>query len=405
MRAMKKPNGHLNMWLYFKLYNPLKSYVQHYQQMKSVWDDKNNITALDLRLDRMDPEWVTFFLHENTRFKFLEKLALNKGSVNNLILENLLQKHAEQITHLKLESQHEELDNEQIPELPKLQTLELVNCLNKDYVKSLCLKSRQSLTCLSFEDCGLINNMEEVYFPQLKCLKLDFIQIDIISLSAHSGQLETLKLECFVGDLPDSLPKLKHLWLADCRHIAPNVLMQSTPALRCLVLEGKLPALSLKRGKSKSFNLTDLYLLDSKVTENKGDLLRERATLIAKNADTLEFLVLKFKYNRKSFQRIKVKLERVHTVIIYDENPLASDREILKAVCPNAQIMTTNNKREYAISIEAIKSRLKYIRADPLFFNDLYLLITAIIDLPNGLTLYAKIHQDLEKKRKLSASD
>ena len=365
---MKKPNGHLNLLnLTFEFDN------DNNQLIKTVLDEnKNNITALELRFIHLEPELLTFLLHENTRFKFLETLTLNKNSVN-LILENMLKKHAEQITHLQVVSHKSNISREQVPELPKLQILDLEDCDNEECVKSLCSKFRQSLTGISFGHCGLID-IEEAYFPQLKCLRLGAAENESDIISAHSDQLETLILEYFDEVLPDSLPKMKNLWLSKCE-IEPN-LLKSTPSLECLLLEGSIPAFNLK-STSKMPNLTDLYLLHFNGVwdaESKRNLLKESEDLFVNNADTLEFLVFKFLYNAdyKSFQRISVQLKRVHTVIIYDENSLGIDRDILKAVCPNAQIMTTNNTREFAISIEAIKSRLKYLKADDLIFDDLY---------------------------------
>ena len=71
----------------------------------------------------------------------------------------------------------------------------------------------------------------------------------------------------------------------------------------------------------------------------------------------------------KSIERTTVQLEKVHTVIIFNENLLGSDRDFFKSLCPNAQIMTTEEGRGYRV--ETINSRLKYLKADNFFIDHL----------------------------------
>ena len=406
---MEKPNGHLNML-------DLTFYF-HYDVMKIIVDNfKNNINALDLLCNDLNSEDESYLLHENLRLRFLEKLTV--GAENKIVL-NLLKKHAEQLTYLNLYCSHfelylqnfpkfdrletlvvdqisyntlaallsscseslsklkikdmyeeEHLEAPQVPKL-KLQSLALCDGGVGETEKSLFSNSRQTLTGISFENYQF--NMLNTYFTKVKYLKFKhdiWCKYEIEDLiSTLAFQLETLILVDVVDlSLPNQLPMMKNAWIKNCDTV-PN-LLKRTPSLQCLVLEDFSG--SHLKGIAKMPKLTDLYLL---TFDYHGNSFVENSIseLFVSIADTLEFLVIVHPFSDikcKSMDRISVELKKVHTLIVLHENPLASDTEIFKSLCPNAHIMTTESGREYVI--EALKSRLKYLKADTIFSDHLY---------------------------------
>ena len=159
---------------------------------------------------------LLFLQHEDTLFPLLEKLSMKP---DNLHVINLLKKHAEQLTYLKLSFARnfghnyphfpkletlivneihpdnlvlllslcseslstlrifdifEEIGPvlQQLPELPKLQTLELYNCFPLgETVKSLISKCRQTLTGILFEEIIDEFDLEDKYFQKIKYMK------------------------------------------------------------------------------------------------------------------------------------------------------------------------------------------------------------------------------------------
>ena len=411
---MKKPNGHLNL-----LDLEIRNYNGQDCRLKEILNDyKDNISALDIPFSKqLGSDMVSFLQHENTRFPLLEKLTLDD---EKLIVENLLKKHAEQLTYLNLDSfdrlnfshyypkletlivynihpddlvsllslcseslstlrifvMFEEMRPvlQQLPELPKLQTLELYNCFPLgETVKSLISKCRQTLTGIVFEEIIYEFDLEDKYFPKLKYMK--FQNVDMIQdmISANAGQLETLIIfDIYNSILPNTLSNIKNLFIHDCKNLA-NIL-KCASSLQCLVISQPYVFDDLK-DIEKMPNLTDFYLLD--IVRSNLCMDENIKDFLVKNADTLEFLVLHFNYSSNTeFETMEstppvVELKKVHTLIFLQENPLwEREREFYKALCPNAQIIMKNGKRGEYIR-EAVKLRLKYNKADDLFCQEI----------------------------------
>ncbi len=437
LRAMKKPNGHLNLLdLDIQNYDGQDYCGEHYRLKKILTDYKDNISALDLLFSEdLGSEMVSFLKHEDMRFPLLEKLSIEKDKSS---VDNLLKKHAEQLTYLELkpnepnfphnyshfpkfhkletlivekicpdnlvsllslcseslstlsiiEGYYEEEEPnyskllEQLPELPKLQTLELYSFSLGKTVKTLISKCRQTLTGIVF-DGNFDFEMEDNCFPKLKYLKfqnVDNVDVMLNIISANACQLETLILRSgYYLILSNKLSNIKNLCiytLYNCSNMA-NIL-KCDSSLQCLVIfqppvfeDFKFIFMDIK----KMPNLTDFYLLDIDTSnwfmdENIKDFL-------VKNADSLEFLVLHFNYSYNTeFETMEstppvVELKKVHTLIILQGNPLLdSERQFFKALCPNAQIMKKNGRGGEYIR-EAVKSRLKYSKADDLFCQEI----------------------------------
>ena len=409
MGALKKPNGYLNL-LDLNIQN---CDGQDYRLIKTLDDYKDNISALVLPFSEdLGSDWVSFLQHENTRFPLLEKLSIND---EKLIVENLLKKHAEQLTYLNLNSDdrlnfshyypkletlivynihpddlvsllslcseslstlriHEREDMsaeersiqlQQLPELSKLKTLETSGETIGETVKSLISKCRQTLTGICFSVFDL--ELEEKYFPKLKYLKFWGVDnVDVIQdmISANACQLKTLILyDIDYMMLSNPLSNIKNVYINYCED--PVNILKCASSVQCLVLE----QLVFFKDIQKMLSLTDVYLLNFKLDGmNKG--IKD---LLVKNADTLEFLV--FHFRNTIFETMEstppVELLKVHTLIILPENPLLeSEREFYKSLCPNAQIMINNgNGGEYIL--ETVKSRLKYHKADDLFCQEI----------------------------------
>ena len=395
---MQKPTGHLNLLdLTFAGYDVM---------MINILDlFKDNINALCLR--NLDSEFQSFLLQENTRFEFLEKLSFIK---ENQIGENLLKKHSEQVTHLELQCGSDRfyfqnlskletltvydagpdalvsllascsesltkliitnkvpnafLKQVVVPKLSKLQSLVVIDCCEDrldffgEFVTTLLSECRQTLTEITLSNSTY--NVQDTYFPKVKCLEFLTVPGEHVNalISSHACVLESLRI-WNIEDLiyPSALPKMKHVWITGCDKV-PD-LLKCAPLLQCLVL-GDCSDL---RGTPKMPCLTDLYLFGKELEEESI------SELLANNSETLEFLILN-PTQCKVFERLPVELKKVHTVII-NGNPLSRVRDCLKSLCPNAQIMTTNDGREYRI--EALKSRFKYLKAD--YINLHYLII------------------------------
>ena len=397
---MQKPTGHLNLLdLTFAGYDVM---------MINILDlFKDNINALCL--GNLDSEFQSFLLQENARFEFLEKLSFIK---ENQIGENLLKKHSEELTHLELQcdldqlyfqnlsklykletlivedagpdalvsllaSCSESLTNLTIdhrvpnaflkqvvvPKLSKLQSLVVIDCCEDrldffgEFVTTLLSECRQTLTEISLSNSTY--NVQDTYFPKVKCLEFLSVPGEHVNalISSHACVLESLRI-WNIEDLiyPSALPKMKHVWITGCDEV-PD-LLKCAPLLQCLVL-GKCSDL---RGTPKMPCLTDLYLMDNVLEEESI------SELLANNSETLEFLILN-PTQCKVFERLPVELKKVHTVIVID-NPLSRVRDCLKSLCPNAQIIITNDGREYRI--EALKSRFKYLKSDYSFTVGLF---------------------------------
>ncbi len=417
---MKKPNGHLNM-LDLTFYDD----DDLMKNMKTILDQfKNNIIGLRLNgLEYLESaDWVSFLLHENTTFRFLEQLTIG---ADNSVVDNLLRKHAKQLTFLELTwggdqinlqnlpkfhkletliielicpntlvtllslcseslstlkighvyTEKPNIPLQQVPELPKLQTLILNDgCFVREigFVeaigKSLLSKCRQSLSGIGITHLSF--DMQDIYFPKAKYLKFVSVPKEYVknSISAHSCQLETLIIED-INDLavPKTLLKMKNVWIKNCDNIG-HILLNCAASLQCLVLEDC--SSSALKGTVKMSNLTDLYLINYDYHENLF-VKYSLSELFVSNADTLEFLVVKHCRTNtkcKSIEKTTVQLKKVHTVIVFNENPLGpSDRNFFKLLCPNAQIMTTEEGRGYRV--ETLNSRLKYLKADNFFID------------------------------------
>ena len=386
---MQKPTGHLNL---LDL-----TFAGNDVMMINILDlFKDNINALCL--GNLDSEFQSFLLQENTRFEFLEKLSIFK---ENQIGENLLKKHSEQVIHLELQCGSDRfyfqnlskletltvydagpdalvsllascsesltkliitnkvpnafLKQVVVPKLSKLQSLVVIDCCEDrldffgEFVTTLLSECRQTLTEISLSNSTY--NVQDTYFPKVKCLEFITVPGEHVNalISSHACVLESLSI-WNIEDLiyPSALPKMKHVWITGCDEV-PD-LLKCAPLLQCLVL-GDCSDL---RGTPKMPCLTDLYLFGNELEEESI------SELLANNSETLEFLILN-PTQCKVFERLPVELKKVHTVII-NGNPLSRVRDCLKSLCPNAQIMTPNDGREYRI--EALKSRFKYLKAD-----------------------------------------
>ena len=386
---MEKPNGHLNL-----LDLEILNYNGQDCRLKEILNDyKDNISALDLPLyEDLGSDMVSFLQHEDTLFPLLEKLSMKP---DNLHVINLLKKHAEQLTYLKLSYARKFPNNyphfpkletlivneihlddfvsllslcseslstlrirfmfeemrpvlQQLPELPKLQTLELYGLYGVklgETIKSLLSKCRQTLTGIVFEEIIYEFDLEDKYFPKLKYMK--FQNVDMIQdmISANAGQLETLILfDKYNSILPNTLSNIKNLFIHDCKNLA-NIL-KCASSLQCLVISQPYVFHDLKKIE-KMPNLTDFYLLDIS-NWCMDEIIKD---FLIKNADTLEFLLL-HSSNMESTPP-PVELKKVHTLIILQEHPfLESGREFFKALCPNAQIMMKNGEGgEYYIYV------------------------------------------------------
>ena len=414
---MKKPDGHLNL-LELDL-NELNWNDQDYRLKEILNDYKDNISALDLRYwKNLSLDMVSFLQHEDTLFPLLEKLSMKP---DNLHVINLLKKHAEQLTYLKLSYARKFPNNyphfpkletlivneihlddfvsllslcseslstlrifvmfeemrpvlQQLPELPKLQTLELYNSFPLgETVKSLISKCRQTLTGIVFEEIIYEFDLEDKYFPKLKYMK--FQNVDMIQdmISANAGQLETLILfeNIYNSILPNTLSNIKNLFIHDCKNLA-NIL-KCASSLQCLVISQPYVFDDLK-DIEKMPNLTDFYLLNIHTCYR---FMKSIKHFLVKNADTLEFLVLHFNYSSNTeFETMErtppvVELKKVHTLIFLQKKTLSeSEREFFKALCPNAQIMMKNGEGGEYIR-ETVKLRLKYRKADNLFCQEI----------------------------------
>ncbi len=270
--------------------------------------------------------------------------------------------------------EEEDLEAPQVPKL-KLQSLALCDGAVGETEKSLFSNSRQTLTGVRFENYQF--DMLNTYFSQVKYLEFNhdiWCKYEIEDLiSTLAFQLETLILvEVADLSLPNQLPMMKNAWIKNWIYNCDTVpnLLKRTPSLQCLVLEDFSG--SHLKGIAKMPKLTDLYLLSF---EYHGNSFVENSIseLFVSNADTLEFLVIVHGFSDikcKSMERISVELKKVHTLIVLHKNPLGSDTEMFKSLCPNAQIMTTESGREYVT--EALKSRLKYLKADTIFSDHFY---------------------------------
>ncbi len=367
---------------------------------------------------------VSFLQHENTRFRFLENITINNG---HLYVDNLLKKHVEQLTYLELNSYvkpkiphhnpdlpkfsnlktlyvlgicsedlvsllyscseslsklslcdiSEEVPNillKQLPELPKLQTIQLLRNSFGEIGKSVISKCRQTLTGLVFH---MDFEMEDTYFPKLTYLEFNNVpNLDLMEdiISANACQLESLVL-LYIHDFMLPNQQIKNVYAYRCDNLA-NIL-QSASSLQCLVLEDYQASDFRLKGIKKMPNLTDFYLL---IFKHDGNWFIDECItdLLVKNADTLEFLVLDENYH-SSTTKIEimesmppVELKKVHTLIYLHYKPLLGcESDFFKLLCPNAQIMIKDGDGGEYIN-ETVKSRLKYLKAEDVFCDYLY---------------------------------
>ena len=314
----------------------------------------------------------------------LQTLELHSVRPDDLI--TLLNACSESLSKLSLSRISEEVPNiplPQVPDLPKLQTLETGLVSLGETGKSLISKCRQTLTGLIFY--GNVFEMEDTYFPKLKYLNFDEVpNLDIEVMISSNACLETLILtQCYDLILPNPLSKLKNVYSYQSINLA-NIL-KCASSLQCLALDDYHASDFMLKGIKKMPNLTDFYLLNFTHTGNW--FVDECITdLLVKNADTLEFLVLHEHYNSSTTEIeimksiTPVELKKVHTLIYLHYNPLLGfESEFFKSLCPNAHIMIKHTDEVEDI-VETVKSRLKYIKADDIFFDFLYSVIFEVYD-------------------------
>ena len=315
----------------------------------------------------------------------LQTLELHSVRPDDLI--TLLNSCSESLSKLSIEYLSEEVPNiplPQVPDLPKLQTLETGLVSLGETGKSLISKCRHTLTGILFD--GNVFEMENTYFPKLKYLKFVVVpNIDIEDMiSVYACQLETLILvEIHDLILSNPLSKIKNIYSYESNNLA-NIL-KCASSLQCLVLDGYLASDFWLKGIKKMPNLTDFYLLNFLHTENRF-MDKYLTRLLIKNSDTLEFLVLHEHHDSSTTEieimesKPPVELKKVHTVIYLHNNPLSGfECEFFKSLCPNAHIMIKHSDEVEDI-IETVKSRLKYIKADDVFFDFVYSVIFEAYD-------------------------
>ena len=354
-----------------------KSEHQQLTHLNYTWlGSDNDINLSDLpKLHKLETLIVKYIcIHD-----LVPLISSCSNSLSKLILYDIYQE--EETSHKQNTRTTKSKSHKQIPKIPELETFSSYfrnytwcgdTDVIKDFLTTLLSQSRQSLTGISFHVTTC--DTEDTYFPSVKYLKVYQVPGECVNdfISGHACQLETLLIdEIHNLKFPDPLPKIKNVWVNNCKNV-PD-LLKCASSLQCLLL-GYCPDLE---GTMKMPNLTDLYLIDYEY-HGKSFVEESISKLLVNNADTLQFLVLRKPYTTESkikrlkTERTSVEMKNVHTVIVVKNDPLEIDRDFLQSLCPNAKIMITGNekgdKREHII--ETLNSRLKYLKADDELFRN-----------------------------------
>ena len=348
LKAMRKPNGHLNL-----LDVTVDGRCKKFNTIQKVLNDnKDNIAALHLFPGYLPTDFTSFLQHESTRFKFLEKLTICKYENSNL--GNLLTKHAEQLTYLRLSNFYPfytslpnlpkspklktvvairirpeslvsllsscseslsklslkspfvenhlniNISHEQLPELPNLQTLSLFDIFFPEIVASLISKCRPMLTGINFDGCFIRPHQVHLImenFPQVKCLRFRNVHEVLANalIASNASQLETLIL---VANENRYEYQNRNWSFPDLLPKLKNVWMNKYWVLPNLLKSAPvLQCLVIDDGSHvqsilKMPNLTDLYLIEFYFNQYLFDE-ESRPIWFANISDTLEFLVYK----------------------------------------------------------------------------------------------------------------
>ena len=395
---------------------------------------QNNINRLELH-----KRWILcrdFLMKRNVRFNILEQLYFSEEEINNIdFLNNMLTKHADLLTHLKVGAYDDHCVREacviNFPKLSQLKTLEL------DTIDT-------SLSVALLESCA--NTVERVFMqtirfeanthlpnlPQLKCLEILYSEYSTVPLmlSKYHQTIQSLNIYvCENGGLSSiKVPNLKHLKFRLCCDELMDFLKANTnnleslmiddgdiwryrewplfPKLKCLLIKEKnnddvvmrllskcaetLQCLVLSHNEESARGFSDEKQILSMKLPNLTDLfliarnLKKMKEFFTHNYNHLKFLVLHFKYVEyiaNITSAFQAPFVNVHTLILFIQNGVLDEYDEnlkiqrLRQRLPNAKILILYQEmvcpRVKCEIGHVLEARYNYLKLDDLFKESL----------------------------------